>query len=181
MEVKVAEDGSGKTVAFKAEPFEQGTSYVSFSRVWSDGLGNSTHNQLPIYQLSRLQGMLQELNQLSSALDLLNKGHVRRLWNRLAKKLTLFWMDTLCIPVDKQYKSQRSRAISMMKDTYGSANQVLVLDAELAAYSLDDVADAMMRISLSSWMRRLWTLQEGVLARRLHVKFSNDTLDVLAA
>ncbi|KAI1646011.1 uncharacterized protein F4817DRAFT_341573 [Daldinia loculata] len=39
----------------------------------------------------------------------------------------------------------------------------------------------MMRISLSGWMRRLWTLQEGVLASRLHVKLKYSILEVASA
>jgi hypothetical protein len=35
-----------------------------------------------------------------------------------------------------------------------------------------------MRLSCSDWMRRLWTLKEGVLARSLHTQFLNGVIDL---
>lgn len=64
----------------------------------------------------------------------------------------------------------------MMKETYEKAHKVLVLDAELEAVPLGDTVEMMLRVCLSGWMRRLWTLQEGVLAAHLYVKFQDGNL-----
>lgn len=166
-------------ISLKVQPSNPGQVYVAFSHVWSDGLGNPNENKLPTCQLERIRSLLRELDQLDSSWSLFNKGHGSRLWRRARDKCTPFWVDTLCVPVGEAYREERSRAIAMMKETHERAYQVLVLDAELETYSMQcgtdanssSVAEAMMRIFLSGWMRRLWTLQEGVLARNLHVKF----------
>lgn len=87
-------------------------------------------------------------------------------------------MDTLCIPVDPSLKHVRKQAIRQMKEIYHSSYQVLVLDAEIPIANASDVTEAFMRISLSGWMLRLWTLQEGVLGDRLHFRFKDSAFDV---
>ncbi|KAI0376966.1 hypothetical protein F5Y04DRAFT_194439 [Hypomontagnella monticulosa] len=169
------------TLLIDVEAHKPGRRYVAFSHVWSDGMGNPSHNTLPKCQLERVNSLLNELDRLSSTWSLVNRGHADRLWGRFAASSSRFWIDTLCVPVSSSYASQRSRAISMMKGTYENAYQVLVLDSELEALPIHDFSEAMMRVSLSGWMRRLWTLQEGVLAKRLYVKFKDGILDVKAA
>jgi len=75
-------------------------------------------------------------------------------------------------------RATRSLAIAQMKETYEKAYQVLILDSELEKHSKSDLIEAFMRISISGWMRRLWTLQEGVLARRPFIKFGDGLLDL---
>ncbi|KAK8112880.1 hypothetical protein PG984_013406 [Apiospora sp. TS-2023a] len=168
-------------VSIRVRAYKPGCRYVAFSHVWSDGLGNPRLNQFPMCQFMRIRSLLDELDALTSTLSLVNKGHASRLWGRQLGVTMPFWIDTLCIPVGPHYEAQRSRAISLMKDTYANAYQVLILDAELEATPMRDVSEMMMRISLSGWMRRLWTLQEGVLATRMYVKFKDGILDVASA
>ncbi|KAK7947832.1 uncharacterized protein PG986_008718 [Apiospora aurea] len=175
--MKKEEDG----ITFRVRAYRPGCRYVAFSHVWSDGLGNPLRNQFPMCQVTRIWLLLDELDRLTSTLSLVNKGHASRLWGRQRGVSVPFWIDTLCIPVGPQYEFQRSRAIALMKDTYANAYQVLVLDAELEAVPMGDTTEMMMRISLSGWMRRLWTLQEGVLATRMYVKFKDGILDVACA
>ncbi|KAK3687902.1 HET domain-containing protein [Podospora appendiculata] len=74
-----------------------------------------------------------------------------------------FWMDTLCVPLDKPY---RKRAISQMKEVYARAHMTIVLDSELQAFDARGCSDEELvtRMGLSGWMRRAWTFQEGALA-----------------
>jgi len=59
-----------------------------------------------------------------------------------------------------------------MRRTYESARKVLVLDSELEVASIDtSPEELLMRISCCGWMRRLWTLQEGALAKELFFQF----------
>ncbi len=85
-----------------------------------------------------------------------------------------FWIDTLCIPVNKELKAYRSDAIAMMAKIYGSAERVLVLDAFVQEVSRTaPEIDRVTHLYLSSWHRRLWTLQEGLLAKKLSFQFSD--------
>lgn len=69
-----------------------------------------------------------------------------------------------------------------MYKTYVSAQHVLVLDSELQRTPIPkDMTEAFLRVSISGWMRRLWTLQESVLGRRLQVKFEDGIVDLVTA
>lgn len=88
----------------------------------------------------------------------------------------LLWIDTLCIPHNKQ---ARAKAIGNMGRVYKQASQVMVLDAELQKVEVKSSAqENSMRIALSGWSRRAWTLQEGLLARELKVRFATGFLDI---
>jgi hypothetical protein len=146
-----------------------GIPYAAISHVWSDGLGNPRANKLPLCQLSKL----------------------RRLINELFKhKPALFWIDTLCVP---HWKSGKRLAIQKMKATYQQAERVLVLDAQLErtlinflhwedkleASSHTELAKAILiRITLCGWMRRLWTFQEGAIAKELEFQFADGAINL---
>ena len=72
-------------------------------------------------------------------------------------------------------------AINNMASVYSSADKVLVLDANLFANSSascrSDPTELLMRITSTNWMRRLWTLQEGVLAKSLYHAFSDGVVN----
>lgn len=84
-------------------------------------------------------------------------------------------MDTLCVPVKNQ--KLREKAIVKMRDIYECASNVM--DAELMQHSAErDYREISSRISCSSWLRRLWTLQEAVLNKNLLFQFSNRAIYV---
>jgi len=58
---------------------------------------------------------------------------------------------------------------------YRLAQHVLVLDAGLMAYDAlpQDLTEKLVRIFTSSWMRRLWTLQEGALPSSIYFQFGD--------
>lgn len=129
--------------------------YVAISHVWSDGLGNSDANALYYCQLQRIQDMINDLK-----MAIASSGPIH------------FWIDTLCIPVHNV--QDRRLALGNMAKYYSEASCVLVLDADLMACSTTVSPDELlMRISLSTWMRRLWTLQEGALAKQLYFQFKD--------
>ena len=148
---------------------EHGQSYTAISHVWSDGLGNVEGNRLPVCQITRLQGLLQQIQRLK-AIQLDDRPYPK----------VLFWMDTLCIPLEAEH---RKLAIRRMAETYEKATQVLIIDSELRRATFNDRPhfESFARIAASGWMRRIWTLQEGVLASRLFVEFADGIADVTAA
>ncbi|KAL8923625.1 MAG: hypothetical protein Q9172_003049 [Xanthocarpia lactea] len=165
----------------RISPYRYGKHYIAFSHVWSDGLGNLQQNSLPRCQILRLKALVDELTWSQNRIwDDLNKVHLGKYWNRLQGRTVPFWLDTLCIPVGSLYQKFRSMAISLMYKTYVSARHVFVLDSELQRTPTPpDMNEVFLRVSISGWMRRLWTLQEGVLGRSLQVKFQDGIVDLV--
>jgi hypothetical protein len=85
-----------------------------------------------------------------------------------------------CVPVARQYQEYRWQAIELIEETYRNARRVLVLDSEMQLASVkDERAELIMRLYCSAWMRRLWALQEGVLAaKNLHVQLSDGAVNL---
>ncbi|KAK2616388.1 hypothetical protein QQS21_000629 [Conoideocrella luteorostrata] len=137
-----------------AEPVD----YVAFSHVWADGLGNPTDNALPTCQYPHLQQMA--------------NAAVTRAQDNNHSEPTPFWIDSLCIPVGEAFVEYRKLAIQRMRSTYQRAKSVLVLDKEILSGSKDArPMERVVRVVLSTWMRRLWTFQEGFLAQDLLFQF----------
>jgi hypothetical protein len=86
-----------------------------------------------------------------------------------------FWMDTLCVPVSNMLL--RNKAIVSMRDVYKLASNVLVLDAGLMKSSAERrFEEIFTRITCSTWVRRLWTLQEAILNNNLLFQFAERAL-----
>jgi hypothetical protein len=128
------------------------TRYAAISHVWSDGLGNNKRNSLPICQLRRLQMLVDDLYEFKD-------------------RPVPFWIDTICVPLEPL---ERKAAIIGLKRTYEEADKVLVLDNTLQMVTNERKStETLMRVASSSWIRRLWTFQEGALSRSLHFQFAN--------
>ena len=134
------------------------TSYVAFSHVWADGMGNTTMSALPLCQLTRLQSLADKV--------MPSLGHP-----------VPFWIDTLSVPQDRDAKRF---AIQRMHRTYAAASAVLVLDTELVTVGRPRARhEIFLRVAMTGWMRRLWTLQEGVLAKKLNFQFADGVVNVM--
>jgi hypothetical protein len=66
-----------------------------------------------------------------------------------------------------------------MRETYTSANKVLVIEDYIlkCKFPSDTMFEPFARIYLSTWTSRLWTLQEGMLAKKLLIQFANIAVD----
>jgi hypothetical protein len=119
--------------------------YVAISHVWSDGLGNAQNNSLPLCQLNRLSAYIASLTHTSTK--------------------SLLWIDTLCVPLVRVIRRDRDLALALLGDVYEKASIVLVLDDGLLRIPSRNTSmeEKLLRLCLSGWMRRLWTLKEGVL------------------
>lgn len=125
--------------------------YVAISHVWADGLGSTTEVGLPTCQLRRLASLTSKIRPGAA-----------------------FWTDSICIP---EARHLRKKAIAMMARTYSEAVAVLVLDGGLQrCYSTEPRGVKILRVLTSGWMRRLWTLQEAVLSKELHLVFADAQL-----
>ena len=150
--VELYEDvcGDEHLTVLPAKKIEGG--YLAISHVWADGLGNLEATSLPQCQVMQLS---QYTRQQSNCLH-------------AVPPIRHFWVDTLCVPPDQvDRKDIQDRAIAKMQSTYEDATVVLVLDSWLRSQpisALDDV-EICARILCSPWVRRLWTLQEGFLAK----------------
>ncbi|KUI65490.1 hypothetical protein VM1G_00118 [Cytospora mali] len=127
--------------------------YVAFSHVWADGLGSTTEKGLPKCQISKLSAL---------AAELVPGGY--------------FWIDSLCVPEDR---APRKKAIQMMGATYQRAAKVLVLDAGIQTCMAEDTREQkLLCVLASNWMRRLWTLQEAILAADLVFRFMGSSIPI---
>lgn len=155
-------------------------------------MGNIERNSLPACQLARLQNFVNDLY-----ID--RGGEVWNMVDNIAKTITdtyrsvvwpiphmetsgkypiPFWIDTLCVPKGKDGNADmRNLAISRMRRTYESAHRVLVLDSGIQQGSRKaPIAERGTRLYSSRWQHRLWTFQEGALAKNLHFQFSDGAL-----
>ena len=116
------------------------------------GLGNSQTNALPLCQMERIFKYVQKIDP-----------------SRQAK----VWIDTLCVPSIGPSKTQ---AIAMLRDIYTKANEVLLIDSRLCRVSDAHVYETAIQFLCSEWLSRLWTFQEGYLARQLFVQFADKAI-----
>ncbi|MCJ1249173.1 hypothetical protein MMC30_006396 [Trapelia coarctata] len=141
-------------------PFTEGMSYVAFSHVWAHGVGSDAEDGLPSCRIQRLLTMVQlTVDQLESNSQSL-----------------LFWIDSLCIPRDEKHKR---KSIGMMASIYSNASAVIVLDSMLQkiSYLHQPVESLTLYLLMSDWNRRLWTLQEALIATKVCVVFQDQVVD----
>ncbi len=116
-------------------------------------VGNPRTNSLPVCQLQRLQSLA------VIALEHIGSDYTKG----------TFWIDTLCVPLEE---SARKQALSLIRKTFQEAACTVVLDYEMERLpnAIPDV-EALWRLAISDWARRLWTFEEAVVSKeRLWVK-----------
>ena len=158
------------------------STYTAISHVWSGGLGNVQGNSLPLCQLQYLDHCVSKmprngergLNYQENPFyrDLAGKVWISplgldNLASSTSRESMLFWIDTLCIPVNSQSSDLRMKAINKMDAVYAHAREVLVLDSEIQRLNIKEThpCELLVRLAYSSWMGRSWTLQEGAIGR----------------
>jgi hypothetical protein len=130
----------------------RGRDFIAISHVFSQGMGNSKANALPRCQIEKLWEFIEELEPRSSAL----------------------WIDTISVPVSEEWKRL---AISKLREVYSMAAKVLVVDRDLLEVG-DHWLERRLQVLASEWVRRLWTLQEGRLTRRLYFQLKDEAVSV---
>lgn len=85
---------------------------------------------------------------------------------------TPFFLDVLCFP---RRASKTATALAQLKTIFQKAECVIVWDRNLLGQQLKDedkLIEMNVRILTGAWARRLWTLQEAVLAQNLQFQFA---------
>jgi hypothetical protein len=82
-------------------------------------------------------------------------------------------MDTLCLPLKKHHAALWEQSLNSMASIYAGAETTIVFDAELTATNVDSY-EFLGRLICSVWMRRSWTLQEGLLSPTCTMRFGKD-------
>lgn len=190
--ISLHEASHGK-LAIQVHTSKADSQYTAISHVWSGGLGNVQANSLPLCQLNYLNHCLSNLpidgergfnyKKNKYYRDLCGKIWISPLGldNLVSSKNCkpkLFWMDTLCIPVDPESSDLRIKAINKMDAVYAHAGEVLVLDSEIQNLSISDThpCELVARLANSSWMGRSWTLQEGAIGRATYFQCTDGAL-----
>lgn len=130
--------------------------YIAVSHVWSHGMGHDQGNFLPRCHVDRVIDFVAGMKDSADFL----------------------WLDMFCVP--RQPPWLRQLGIQQIKKTYEEASSTLVLDEELlqSRYCFESWEEALIRINLSGWMRRLWTLHEAVRSKRMSFQFANGAVDL---
>ncbi|KAF2801799.1 uncharacterized protein BDZ99DRAFT_483351 [Mytilinidion resinicola] len=166
--LRVHVDADLKSVTIDVEPYTGSKVYVAMSHVWADGLGNPYENSLHRCQISRLAKLIHNLQETVEAKT------------SESCEPYLLWIDTLCCPaVERQTKAL---AIERLPAVYTEAKHVLVLDSSIYSFFSEGLhpAEVCLRaLASSNWMRRLWTLQEGALARSLYFQFADHPISIV--
>ncbi|KAL8953117.1 MAG: hypothetical protein Q9222_001000 [Ikaeria aurantiellina] len=134
--------------------------FVAVSHVWAEGAGNVEDNALHSCLLKNISDL------------------VKKIVPDTGDGIIPFWIDTLCVPVHPPHLQRL--ALNNMRIPYERAESVLVLDSHLRALDTSPLSttELLAQVSCSSWMRRLWTLQEGRLAKTVWFQFANEAVDV---
>jgi hypothetical protein len=141
--------------------------YIAISHVWADGLGNPNANALHRCKLLHLRELVAEVaKKINLNQDLGDMSN------------PLLWLDTLCCPAEDG--EGKKKGIEKLYNVYERAEHVLVLDSGLMSYAAEpqNNPERALRIFTSPWIRRLWTLQEGALAKHLHFQFADGTVSL---
>jgi hypothetical protein len=139
--------------------FHEGQEYIAISHVWSDGMGNPHQNALLPCLIRFLDFCVQKV------FGNLNPGAEPK-----------FWLDTICVPLSP--REARNSAIENMRRVYADASAVLVITQDLISRPLPRTfQETVVRICQSKWLKRVWTMQEGVLAKSIAFQFENHAID----
>ncbi|KAI4207796.1 MAG: hypothetical protein LQ348_000433 [Seirophora lacunosa] len=152
------EPGGSKAVV---RPLMDQQTFVAISHVWAEGTGNAYENALQSCMMEDIEKCVRQLP-----------------WQNDEKGFPI-WIDTLCVPVKPA--PLKTLALNRMRVPYERAEHVLVLDSHLRSLESSELSctELVAQVSCSSWMRRLWTLQEGRLAKRLWFQFADKAVDVM--
>lgn len=168
---------------FRIIESDSGRNFVAISHVWAEGLGNPNGNSLPscaLKWISKTVDRFQFPNEDEPDNDQQNKHQQERPFEEASQGKTPFWLDTICVPISPP--EMWTRAMNRLRKPYQDAALVLILDSYLYTQDTRDIGllEIWARLLCCSWSRRLWTFQEGRLAKpgRLWVQFKDVAMSI---
>ncbi|KAH8589607.1 hypothetical protein B0O99DRAFT_725020, partial [Bisporella sp. PMI_857] len=154
----------------KLVPWERGKDppeYHVFSHVWTDHFGDQDQNMINLCQLMEFKEIFARIRR---------RNQTKSVAGEIPTDAELFWIDTLTIPNGENYRNQRTMAVQTMHHVYLSAKNMIVLDNSLMDQEKGHkYSEAAIKITMSPWMRRLWTLQEAVYSKSIWFVFRHGT------
>jgi len=177
--IKRSESSQSYDLEVKSLPKSSAAEHFKFgaiSHVWADGWGNEDDNWIRTCQIGLI-------------FQVLAKAAAKANVPRPDKTRSIpFWMDTLLIPVINQFtnynkilkkepgidthnaRTLRTRAIGQIGTVFSRCEFTVVLDNRLCCTKVGSLIHYQsMAILASNWMKRLWTLQEAVLSKRIFI------------
>lgn len=148
--------------------------YAAISHVWSDGCGNQNDNALPHCQIRKIGLHALAASRYAQQNPPIEDGSGVYNIQTISpdSERVYIWIDTLCVPVYNE--AAKKKAIQRMSETYHAASMVVVLDSQLSSLNYgDDIPYCHIARMTCRWTRRLWTFNEGRLARDLVFIFAD--------
>lgn len=146
--------------------------YTVMSHVWSETMGWHTSRGFGPLDLSlRKQGI--------------SRRHFLKFFDRCEAEW--LWVDVIAMPevledMDSLAKEEteklRMGVINSLRNIYGNADKLVVIDTALLRLSSPSLVDAAVCLCLSLWMTRLWTLTEVRLAPKVFLKTRDRFFDL---
>ncbi|KAK8133476.1 hypothetical protein PG984_005488 [Apiospora sp. TS-2023a] len=172
-------------------PRQRHSTFATVSHVWSQGLGNPKSNTVqyvhpPIYGRLKASSTITDtdmcsecqLRFITNVLDGISKSMTKK--NPMVPPCRFFWLDTFAIPVTDEAKPEtvptdfydlRHQSIRKIYSVFEASSHSIVIDDDLYSsqnsnFMRHDLIAA-VKLLTSSWMRRLWTLQEAFLSEEI--------------
>jgi hypothetical protein len=97
-------------------------------------------------------------------------------------KVQWLWIDSLAIPsghrdLNVAEERLKNQLINMMTEIYGRATGVILLDALVMHLLSDKPLDIAVALLCGRWSRRMWTFQEGRLAKDITLLTKSGSVD----
>ena len=160
-------DANGLAYSYHDLKKDKVVPFVALTHGWQDGMFDSGKDARG--KNSRSMYMCQ-LDMIQETCEQLLKGEK----NADGSHQTYIWIDVFCFPREA---SVMSSGINQMRRIYSKAETVLVWDRNLIqTKKIGSAIEMNMRLTMSNWAQRLWTLQETVLAKDLVVQFEGGTV-----
>ncbi|KAM3416610.1 hypothetical protein BST61_g8201 [Cercospora zeina] len=172
--IKVITTGDSSEMEIELVPYTPGLAFTAISHVWAEGKGNPRENKLPVCQLKYIARCVKRAHEYKKPFP--TSEQVVEEEQRTYTEL--FWLDTLCVPRPRGLA--KDNALGMIKVPYDEAAYVLVLgqDFERLTAGSRTPEECAAWILTSPWMKRLWTFQEGAVARNLLIEFTEGAVQV---
>ncbi|KAK8118215.1 uncharacterized protein PG998_006496 [Apiospora kogelbergensis] len=146
---EVEKKGAEVSVAVKDwVQYRRGNAFATVSHVWSQGLGNPKSNKIHKCQLLFIKNMLVGITKAMATYKPMSPAY--------------------CTP---DLQELRHQSIRHIYDVFDSSSHSLVIDDDLCTVENNDFVSydltAAIKLLTSTWMRRLWTLQEAFLSKEM--------------